>query len=193
MLDESARASLRVALTELRQALGSAAAYVVATRDTVALDGPDLSVDVRAFQLALDEGEPVRALEACGGPILDGFAPPPPYQWVSPPPGVAVGNDKPASGSFRVRFGANGTSRADVLSTSDIQVTLILSGGTFPPKPGETSALVTIQPFAPSKFAAPPSGLAVRGWCLRRTAAAPHTSRRGPGRPGARKPRLTRE
>src|SRR5206468_635193 len=96
-------------------------------------------------------------------PILDGFAPPPPYQWVSPPPGVAAGNDKPTGGSFRVRFGANGTSRADVLSTSDIQVTLILSGGTFPPETGETSALVTIQPFAPSKFAAPPSGLGVDG------------------------------
>ena len=40
VLDESARASLRVALTELRQALGPAAGHVVATRDTVALDGP---------------------------------------------------------------------------------------------------------------------------------------------------------
>src|SRR5207302_8586230 len=44
VLDESARASLRVALTELRQALGPAASYVVATRDTVALEGPGLSV-----------------------------------------------------------------------------------------------------------------------------------------------------
>jgi DNA-binding SARP family transcriptional activator len=71
VLDESARASLRVALTELRQALGPAAGYVVATRDTVALDGPDLRVDVRAFQCALEEGDPARALEACGGPILE--------------------------------------------------------------------------------------------------------------------------
>src|ERR1700742_2648232 len=45
VLDESARASLRVALTELRQALGPAAGHVVATRDTVALDGEDLEVD----------------------------------------------------------------------------------------------------------------------------------------------------
>ena len=73
VLDESARASLRVALTELRQALGPAAGYVVATRDTVALDGPDLRVDTRAFRQALDGGDPVRALEACSGPILDGF------------------------------------------------------------------------------------------------------------------------
>lgn len=73
VLDESARASLRVALTELRQALGVAAAYVVATRDTVALGGPDLTVDVRVFQRALDEGDAAGALEACGAPILEGF------------------------------------------------------------------------------------------------------------------------
>ncbi len=73
VLDESARASLRVALTELRQALGPAAGNVLATRDTVALDGEDLQVDARAFQRALDEGDPVRALEACSAPILDGF------------------------------------------------------------------------------------------------------------------------
>jgi DNA-binding SARP family transcriptional activator/tetratricopeptide (TPR) repeat protein len=73
VLDESARASLRVALTELRQALGPAAGYVVATRDTVALDGADLTVDARAFQRALDDGDAPRALEACGAPILDGF------------------------------------------------------------------------------------------------------------------------
>ena len=73
VLDGSARASLRVALTELRQALGSAAGCLVATRDTVALDGADLTVDTRAFQLALGEGDAVRALEACSAPILDGF------------------------------------------------------------------------------------------------------------------------
>ena len=73
VLDESARASLRVALTELRQALGPAAVCVLATRDTVALEGEDLRVDARAFQQALNEGDPMRALEACSAPILDGF------------------------------------------------------------------------------------------------------------------------
>ncbi len=73
VLDESARASLRVALTELRQALGPAAGYVVATRDTAALEGEDLTVDTRAFQQALEAGDPMRALEACSEPILDTF------------------------------------------------------------------------------------------------------------------------
>ena len=73
VLDESARTSLRVALTELRQALGEAAGYVVGTRQTVALDGPGLNVDTREFDHALRKGDPVRALAACRAPILDGF------------------------------------------------------------------------------------------------------------------------
>ena len=73
VLDESARASLRVALTELRQALGPAAGHVVATRDTVSLEGPDLRVDVREFQQALADGDAARALEACDASILDDF------------------------------------------------------------------------------------------------------------------------
>jgi DNA-binding SARP family transcriptional activator len=73
VLDESARASLRVALTELRHALGSAAGYLVATRDTVALQGSDLTVDARVFKQALEQGDVAQALEACGAPILDGF------------------------------------------------------------------------------------------------------------------------
>jgi DNA-binding SARP family transcriptional activator/tetratricopeptide (TPR) repeat protein len=73
VLDESARASLRVALTELRQALGPAARYVVATRDTVALEGADLTVDIREFDRALADGDVTRALEACDAPILEGF------------------------------------------------------------------------------------------------------------------------
>jgi DNA-binding SARP family transcriptional activator/RecA/RadA recombinase len=73
VLDQSARASLRVALTELRHALGAAAVYVVATRETVALDGPELRVDTRVFQEALAQSDPQRALEACSGAILEGF------------------------------------------------------------------------------------------------------------------------
>src|ERR1700761_7116202 len=47
VLDESARASLRVALTELRHALGPEARLVGATRETVALEGPGLEFDTR--------------------------------------------------------------------------------------------------------------------------------------------------
>src|SRR5437588_11909108 len=49
VLDESARASLRVALTELRQALGPAAAHLITTRETAELGGAELVIDVRLF------------------------------------------------------------------------------------------------------------------------------------------------
>ena len=49
VLDSSARASLRTALSELRGALGPAAVHVRATRETVALGGEGLWVDLRAF------------------------------------------------------------------------------------------------------------------------------------------------
>ncbi len=73
VLDESARTSLRAALSELRRALGPAAEHVVATRDTVALDGEGLAVDARAFDAALARGDATAALAACRAPILDGF------------------------------------------------------------------------------------------------------------------------
>ena len=72
VLDESARASLRAALTELRRALGPAAAHVVATRETVVLDD-DLWVDTRAFDAALARNDASAALDACSSAILDGF------------------------------------------------------------------------------------------------------------------------
>jgi DNA-binding SARP family transcriptional activator len=70
VLDESARTSLRVALSELRRALGPAAGHLVATRETVALDGPDLSIDTRAFAQALADSDAAAALAACSVPIL---------------------------------------------------------------------------------------------------------------------------
>jgi hypothetical protein len=96
-------------------------------------------------------------------PILDGFAPPPPYQWISPPPSRAKDNQPPASGRFQVKFAASGVSRADVLSTDDLQVTLILSKGTFLPATGQSAALVTIKPLAPNGVGAPPSGTRILG------------------------------
>ena len=71
VLDESARTSLRAALSELRRALGPAAAHLVATRDTVALVGGE--IDARRFDEALARGDAAAALAACPGQILDGF------------------------------------------------------------------------------------------------------------------------
>src|SRR5207253_10303811 len=74
VLDESARTSLRAALTELRRALGPAAPHLLATRDQVGLIGDGLEVDVRAFDELLVSGllEDALAL-ASEGELLAGL------------------------------------------------------------------------------------------------------------------------
>src|SRR5438270_5338840 len=74
VLEESARASLRAALTELRGALGPAASFLTATRETVGLAGDEreLWIDVRAFDALLDAGELAKAAEIGAGELLRG-------------------------------------------------------------------------------------------------------------------------
>src|SRR5437764_5982568 len=71
VLEESARASLRAALTELRGALGPAAGCLVTTRDTVGLAGDEreLWVDVRAFAALLDAGRAGEAVQIGSGEL----------------------------------------------------------------------------------------------------------------------------
>ncbi len=67
VLDTSARASLRTALTAVRRSIGNAS--VTATRDRVGLaDG--VQVDVREFDALLDAGAPEAALELARGELL---------------------------------------------------------------------------------------------------------------------------
>lgn len=75
VLDESARASLRAALTELRSALGPGAGCLTTTRETVGLVGDDhaLWVDVRAFDALLDAGQPADAARIGVGELLTGM------------------------------------------------------------------------------------------------------------------------
>src|SRR3954470_6191820 len=73
VLDASARTSLRAALTELRSALGPGAAHLAAGRETVALDGDRLWVDVRAFEALLATGAVAEAVDACPGELLSGM------------------------------------------------------------------------------------------------------------------------
>ena len=73
VLDSSARASLRTALSELRAALGPAAVHVRATRETVALGGQGLWVDLRAFFELVGAGRCEEALALCRGEVLEGL------------------------------------------------------------------------------------------------------------------------
>ena len=75
VLDDSARGSLRVALVDLRRALGRAADQVLlATRDTNGLiDSPELEVDARRFAELLSAGEADEALRLWRGELLAGL------------------------------------------------------------------------------------------------------------------------
>ncbi len=75
VLDESARTSLRSALSALRKALGpEAERYVVADRDRVGLaDAPLVWTDMGEFQSLLRAGQVSEALELCRGELLEGL------------------------------------------------------------------------------------------------------------------------
>ena len=73
VLDSSARASLRTALSELRAALGPAAVHVRATRETVALGGQGLWVDSREFSELIGASRWEEALALCRGDVLEGL------------------------------------------------------------------------------------------------------------------------
>jgi class 3 adenylate cyclase/tetratricopeptide (TPR) repeat protein len=75
VLDESARTSLRSALSALRKAFGAEAdRCLVADRDTVALAGPDVvATDLADFEALLAAGKVDEALALSRGPLLDGL------------------------------------------------------------------------------------------------------------------------
>jgi pimeloyl-ACP methyl ester carboxylesterase/DNA-binding SARP family transcriptional activator len=73
VLDQSARTSLRSALSALRRALGpNADRYLIAGRETVALAGADLVwTDLAEFERLLAAGEVEEALEVSRGELLE--------------------------------------------------------------------------------------------------------------------------
>ena len=70
VLDSSARASLRVALSELRAALGSTADCFIADRNQVGLAADRVWVDALAFAELAAGGELEAALDLCRGELL---------------------------------------------------------------------------------------------------------------------------
>ncbi len=75
VLDESARTSLRSALSALRRALGpDADRYLLSSRDEVGLAGEELVwTDVAEFERLVAEGQLEAALEMCRGELLGGL------------------------------------------------------------------------------------------------------------------------
>lgn len=85
-----------------------------------------------------------------GRALLDGSFTGAPYNWVSPPPPLASGNKVPAALTQSVPISPEGGSDAVGISTNDLQVTLLLSQGAFPPSGQDDSVDVTITPLAPA-------------------------------------------
>jgi len=81
-------------------------------------------------------------------PLLDGFAPPPPYHWVSPPPSLASANQPPSSVSMAVDLDPQTGSQATVITTDDTQAGIALDEGSIPAATGQSSATITITPLA---------------------------------------------
>jgi hypothetical protein len=89
--------------------------------------------------------------------LFDGFAPPPPYRWVSPPPALAGSNEPPRGATADIPLTTEGSDGASVL-TPDSQASLFLVKGAMPPTPGQSSVHVQIDPSAPPPNAETPDG-----------------------------------
>jgi hypothetical protein len=97
-----------------------------------------------------------------GRPLYDGFAPPPPYRWVSPPLDLADGNQEPEGVTYPIALQPNGSGVAAV-TTPDLQVSLVFQPGAIAFADGQSSAEIAVSPQDPGVFGAPPAGLEIRG------------------------------
>ncbi|MDQ6884394.1 MAG: hypothetical protein M3077_09210 [Candidatus Dormibacteraeota bacterium] len=99
---------------------------------------------------------------AIGGPrpYLDGYTPPPPYRWVSPPPNLAATNQAPTGGDTTIPL-TDGASDAAGAFTDDGQITISFNPGTFKDTTGQTAVHVHIAPISPQPAA--PQGIVIDG------------------------------
>jgi hypothetical protein len=103
-------------------------------------------------------------------PLFDGFAPPPPYNYVSPPPDVAATNKRPAAGRFTIDLDPTAGSEPKVVATSDFQASIALAQGAIPPHGGDSSVSLTMTPLAPGSNLVVASELQIVGNVYRFTA-----------------------
>lgn len=103
-------------------------------------------------------------------PLFDGFAPPAPYNWVNPPPGLEDDNSPPAEASQDVELDEDG-SKASNATTTDGQAIVGFDTGSLPPNPPDTSVLVRVSPVDAATLAPLPGGLRAEGNAYRVTLA----------------------
>ena len=90
-------------------------------------------------------------------PLYDGFAPPPSYRFVDPPPFFAAGNVAPRPVSSTIALAPQGSVAAGI-ATPDGQFVVSLARGAIAPANGASSVMVTITPLAPRPVAPLPGG-----------------------------------
>lgn len=95
-------------------------------------------------------------------PLLDGFAPVPPYNWVKPPPEFRAGNVVPRPSTFDIPLLPDG-SAATTGSSGDGQVIVSFPAGAFAPRPPDVRVTVHMTPVDPAELAPTPPGLAADG------------------------------
>lgn len=89
-------------------------------------------------------------------PIYEGYNPPNPYAWVTPPAARKNDNVPPSAGSGTIALTKAGSS-AGTIATDDGQAVVTFFKGTFKAKPGEKSIRVDIKPLDPDKVGKAPS------------------------------------
>ncbi|HEU5002793.1 MAG TPA: hypothetical protein VFW71_08450 [Actinomycetota bacterium] len=89
-------------------------------------------------------------------PVLDGLQPPPPYQWVKPPPARASNNKPPQGATQSIDIGPGDTGGS--VTTPDGQCQVVLDANSVPLAPGQTSVKITMTPIDPSTVGPPPPG-----------------------------------
>jgi hypothetical protein len=131
---------------------------VTASRRVLAVGGAVAVVAVYLAGAAISG----RLSPAARRPLLDGFGSVQPYRWVHPPPALAANNQAPHNARQTFAF-KGGTFQGGVVSTNDLQSTVILQDGSIAPSNGQTGALVSIDPLDPADFGEPPDGLSFDG------------------------------
>ena len=91
-------------------------------------------------------------------PLFDGFAPPPNYNWVNPPPGADRRGPKPTAATADAPLSAGGSAPAPA-ATSDGQATATVEAGAVGARPPESGVRLQVTPLDPATLGPLPAGL----------------------------------
>jgi hypothetical protein len=94
-------------------------------------------------------------------PLFDGFGPPQPYRWVSPPPEVVAQNQPPLPGAGEVSL--KGPAQNFFVTTEDGQASVAGLSDAFARQPRENKIKVNLAPLDPQSLGPPPRGLMFDG------------------------------